>query len=88
MAKFCDTRFAQSKLMVYKNFENNYNIYRRTWSGDAEAEEPEQNASTVAAATKATIKQAPIATASAIEEATSTKAATASTSEQLKQWLL
>ena len=30
MAKFCETRFAQSELMVNKNFEKNYNTYRRT----------------------------------------------------------
>ena len=31
MAKFCETRFAQSELMVYKNFEKNYKTYRTTW---------------------------------------------------------
>ncbi len=30
MIKFCETRFAQSELLVYKNFEKNYNTYRRT----------------------------------------------------------
>ncbi len=40
MTNFCETRFAQSVLVVYKNFEKNYNTYRKTWSGDAEAEEP------------------------------------------------
>ena len=32
MVKFCETRFAQSELMVYKNFEKNYKTYRTTWS--------------------------------------------------------
>ncbi len=41
MAQFGETRFAQSELMVYKNFEKNYNTYSRTWGGDAEAIEPE-----------------------------------------------
>jgi len=48
MAKFFEIRFAQSELMVYKKFERNYNTYRRTWFGDAEAEEPEPDASTIA----------------------------------------
>ncbi len=40
MEKFCDTRFAQSELKVYINFEKNYKTYRRAWGGNnAEAEE-------------------------------------------------
>ncbi len=35
MAKFYETRFAQTELMVYKNFEMNYNTYRIAWGGDA-----------------------------------------------------
>ena len=31
MVKFCDTKFAQSELKVYINFEKNYNTYCRTW---------------------------------------------------------
>jgi hypothetical protein len=55
MVKFCETRFAQSELMVYKNFEKNYNTYRRTWGADEEAVETEFTSSTtVAAATTAT----------------------------------
>ncbi len=27
MVKFCETRFAQSELKVYINFEKNYNTY-------------------------------------------------------------
>jgi hypothetical protein len=36
MVKFCETRFAQSELMVYKNSEKNYKTCRTTWSCDAE----------------------------------------------------
>ena len=66
MAKFCETRFAQSELMVYKNFEMNYNTYRRAWCGDAEAIEPKLDASAAAAT----------ATRSATVEATTLRAAT------------
>jgi len=38
MVKFCDTRFAQSELKVYINFEKNYNTYCGAW-GVAEDEE-------------------------------------------------
>ncbi len=48
MAKFCETRFAQSELMVYKNFQKSYKTYRTTWSGDAVAIEPELDAATIA----------------------------------------
>ena len=50
MAKFCETRFAPSELMVYKNFEKNYNTYRRTWGGDADAVELELDATAAASA--------------------------------------
>ena len=33
VVKFCDTRFAQSELKVYINFEKNYTTYRRAWGG-------------------------------------------------------
>ena len=33
MVKFCDTRFAQSELKVYINFEKNYMTYRQAWGG-------------------------------------------------------
>ena len=51
MAKFCETRFAQSELLVYKNFEKNYSTYRRAWGGDAEAVEPELDGAPAAATT-------------------------------------
>ena len=38
MVKFCETRFAQSELKVYINFEHNYSTYRGTW-GTAEVVE-------------------------------------------------
>ena len=34
MVKFCETRFAQSELKVYINFEKNYKTYRRAWGGN------------------------------------------------------
>ena len=34
MVKFCYTRFAQSELKVYINFEKNYKTYRRAWGGN------------------------------------------------------
>jgi len=59
MVKFCETRFAQSELMVYKNFEKNYKIYRTTWSCDVDAVKPELDAAaTAATATTATTKEA------------------------------
>ena len=33
MVKFCDSRYAQSKLKAYINFETNYKTYRRAWGG-------------------------------------------------------
>ena len=33
MVKFCDTRFAQSELKVYTNFEKNYKTFCRAWGG-------------------------------------------------------
>jgi hypothetical protein len=64
MVKFCETRFAQSELGVYKNFEKNYNTYRRTWGVDAEVIETEFTSakSTIATTSSATTtKEAPIA---------------------------
>jgi len=54
MVKFCETRFAQTELMVYKNFEKNYNIYRRTWGDDAEEVEPKPTLATTTSSTRAT----------------------------------
>ncbi len=48
MVKFCEIRFAHSELMVYKTFEKKYKTYSTTWSGDADAVEPELNAATIA----------------------------------------
>jgi hypothetical protein len=42
MVKFCETRFAQSELKVYANFEKNYGTYRSTWGG-VETEEPDES---------------------------------------------
>jgi hypothetical protein len=47
MVKFCETRFAQPELMVYKNFEKNYYTYRTIWSGDAVAVGLELDAETI-----------------------------------------
>jgi hypothetical protein len=33
MVKLCETRFAQSELKVYINFEKNYKTYCRAWGG-------------------------------------------------------
>ncbi len=96
MAKFCETRFAQSDLMVYKNLKKNYNTYRTTWSGDAVGVEPELDAATAAAQT--TVAQREDATESAatttattsittVVEATSAASST-TTTEQMKHWLL
>ena len=49
MVKFFETRFVQSELMVYKNFEKNYKTYRKTWSGEAIIVEPEFDARAIAA---------------------------------------
>ncbi len=42
MVKFCETRFAQSELKVYINFEKNYNTYCRTWGVEEEQEQPQE----------------------------------------------
>ncbi len=43
MVKFCETRYAQSELKVYINFEHNYGTYRGTWSRPKVEEEiPDQ----------------------------------------------
>ena len=49
MVKFCETRFTQSELKVYVNFEHNYNTYRRTWGAveSIETELPEEEESRV-----------------------------------------
>ncbi len=52
MVEFCETIFAQSELVVYKNFEKNYNTYRRTWGANAEGFE------TKSASTSATSRRA------------------------------
>ena len=39
IVKFCETRFAQSELKVYINFEKNYATYCRTWGRDADKED-------------------------------------------------
>jgi hypothetical protein len=72
MAKFCETRFAQSELMVYKNFEKNYKTYRRTWGGDAEAVELELDA--MAAATSSAERAAAEAIVAAKAAAATAKA--------------
>ncbi len=46
---FCETRFAQSELMVYKNFEKDYKTYRTTWSGKAVIVEPKLDADAIVA---------------------------------------
>ncbi len=43
MVKFCETRFAQSELKVYINFEHNYSTYRGSWgSPEVDEEIPDQ----------------------------------------------
>ena len=37
--KFCETRFAQTELKVYINFEHNYNTCRGTWGSPELVEE-------------------------------------------------
>ena len=54
--------------MVYKNFEKNYKTYRTTWSGEADAFQPELDAATIAAATTF------VAAATTTTTATTTKA--------------
>ena len=53
MVKFCETRFAQSELKVYANFEKNYATYRRTWGGD-ETEELDESMDNTEVATTTT----------------------------------
>jgi hypothetical protein len=48
MVKFCETRFAQSELKVYINFEKNYNTYGRTWGAAEEEEQPNHEEMVVA----------------------------------------
>ena len=52
MVKFYETKFGQSELMVYKNFEKSYKTYRTTWLGDAEAFAKEEATTTRAAEQK------------------------------------
>ncbi len=54
MIKFCEARFAQSELVVYKNFEKKYTTYRRTWGVDAEAVETEYDSATTTTTTTTT----------------------------------
>jgi hypothetical protein len=42
MVKFCETRFSQSELKLYVNFEKNYNTYRRTWGVEEREEQPHE----------------------------------------------
>jgi len=42
MVKFCETRFVQSELKVYINFEKNYNTYCRAW-GRPEPEDTDED---------------------------------------------
>jgi hypothetical protein len=81
MAKFCETLFAQSELMVYKSemMERNYKTYRTTWSFDAVAVEQELDAATIAiivaaaTATQATESEAKEATTIALVVAAKAK---------------
>ncbi len=89
MVKFCETKIAQSELVVvYKNFEKNYKTYRTTWSGDVDAFEPELDpvavAAGVASATTAAaaLGAATKASAKATTQVTAAAAAAAAEAEQ------
>jgi hypothetical protein len=41
MVMICETKFAQSELKDYINFEKNYNTYCRTWGVEEEEEQPQ-----------------------------------------------
>jgi hypothetical protein len=95
MVKFCDTRFVQSKLEVYINFEKNYIAYRRAWGGSntkAEEETTTTSATTTAStiATTTTTSTTTVATkattsvtrAIATPVATTTTATTTTTTQQ------
>ena len=58
MVKFCETRFAQSELKVYVNFEKNYATYRRTWGVETE-EHDESMSNTYVSTAKAADEQEP-----------------------------
>ncbi len=66
MVKIRETRFAQSELKVYKNFEKNYKTYRTTWSSDACAFETTLDAAAIAVASTTIVT----AEATAVAEAT------------------
>ena len=65
MVEFCETRFTQSELKVYINFEKNYTTYRRTWEGsyntEEEAEAAEGAETTVASTAIASATTAQVA---------------------------
>jgi hypothetical protein len=85
MVKFCETRFAQSKLMVHKNLEKNYKTNRTTRLGEAISIVPELDAvatsfdvvaaAAAKAAAKATVVEVAASLAAAAAEATSLVAA-------------
>jgi len=88
MVKLCETRFAQSELMVYKNFEKNYKTYRTTWSGDAGVFAKEKAAAARATKTEAAREAATAAVASASASATTTTTDATTAAEQLQHWRL
>ncbi len=89
MANFCETIFAQSELVVYNNFEMNYITYRRAWGGDAEAIEPELDASTAAAiATRAAMVEASSARAISAKLVATQASKGAQAEKRNRHWLL
>ena len=78
MVKFCETRFAQTELKIYVNFEYNYNTYRRTWGAveSLETDLPEEGPGAVASTTT---QAAEAATSTSPASATATSEAAATT---------
>jgi hypothetical protein len=79
MVKLCDTRFAQSEMKVYINFEKNYRTYRRAWGGsNTKAEEEATTTTTTSTTTPVAAAATSLATAT-ITTTTSTTATTTTT---------
>ena len=84
MVKFYDTRFAQSELEVYINFEKNYRTYRRAWGG-SNTKTKEEAPSAVAEATVEVASTTTAATTTTTTPASSSSTTTTTTAQEQQE---
>ena len=85
MVTFCETRFAQSELKVYINFEKNNKTCHRARGGNITEAEAKANAATTTGATTATTSASTTPTPATTTTTTTTVAAAATTTTSSQQ---